>query len=91
VRDRRHVYPCRRAVGYALSESPYGLIWPHGRRLFGTLGTVRQHPVLGDVNEARVVDDAGKDTDTGELLLRNPSGDARLLGHARGNGRRDRR
>lgn len=63
----------RIVVGYAMSESPYGLIWPHGRRLFGTLGTVRQHPVLGVVNEARVVDEDGNDTATGELLLRNPA------------------
>jgi crotonobetaine/carnitine-CoA ligase len=62
----------RIVVGYAMSESPYGLIWPHGQRLFGTLGTVRQHPTLGVVNEARVVDDDGNDTDHGELLLRNP-------------------
>jgi crotonobetaine/carnitine-CoA ligase len=51
--------------GYALSESPYGLIWPHGSRPFGTLGTVRQHPTLGHVNDARVVE--------GELQLRNPA------------------
>jgi crotonobetaine/carnitine-CoA ligase len=63
----------RIVVGYAMSESPYGLVWPHGRRLFGTLGTVRQHPVLGVVNEARVVDEDGNDTSTGELLLRNPA------------------
>lgn len=63
----------RIVVGYAMSESPYGLIWPHGRRLFGTLGTVRQHPVLGVVNEARVVDEDGNETDAGELLLRNPA------------------
>jgi crotonobetaine/carnitine-CoA ligase len=63
----------RIVVGYAMSESPYGLIWPHGKRLFGTLGTVRQHPVLGVVNEARVVDDDGNDTDSGELLLRSPA------------------
>ncbi|HEV2243797.1 MAG TPA: AMP-binding protein, partial [Streptosporangiaceae bacterium] len=62
-------------VGYALSESPYGLIWPRGTRPFGTLGAVRQHPVLGTVNEARVT---GPDGDvlgpgeTGELQLRNP-------------------
>jgi crotonobetaine/carnitine-CoA ligase len=42
-------------VGYAMSESPYGLIWPHGSRPYGTLGTVRQHPYLGTVNEAKVV------------------------------------
>jgi len=42
-------------VGYAMSESPYGLIWPHGTRPFGTLGAVRQHPYLGMINEAKVV------------------------------------
>jgi crotonobetaine/carnitine-CoA ligase len=63
----------RIVVGYAMSESPYGLIWPHGQRLFGTLGTVRQHPVLGVVNEARVVDADGADASTGELLLRSPA------------------
>jgi crotonobetaine/carnitine-CoA ligase len=63
------------ACGYAMSESPYGLIWPHGSRPFGTLGTVRQHPSLGEVNRARVVDDDGRDLgegQTGELLLDNP-------------------
>jgi carnitine-CoA ligase len=45
----------RIVVGYAMSESPYGLIWPHGSRPYGTLGTVRQHPYLGTVNEAKVV------------------------------------
>jgi crotonobetaine/carnitine-CoA ligase len=63
----------RIVVGYAMSESPYGLIWPHGKRLFGTLGTVRQHPVLGEVNEARVLADDGNDADLGELLLRSPA------------------
>jgi crotonobetaine/carnitine-CoA ligase len=65
----------RVVCGYALSESPYGLIWPHGTRPFGTLGGVRQHPVLGTINEARVVDDDGTNLgigETGELLLRNP-------------------
>jgi crotonobetaine/carnitine-CoA ligase len=52
--------------GYGLSESPYGLIWPHGTRPYGTLGSPRQHPVLGKVNEARV-------TGEGELELRNPA------------------
>ena len=65
----------RVVCGYAMSESPYGLIWRHGTRPFGTLGSVRQHPTLGVVNEARVVDDDGLDLgvgETGELLLRNP-------------------
>jgi carnitine-CoA ligase len=62
-------------VGYALSESPYGLIWPRGTRPFGTLGSVRQHPVLGTVNEARVTGPDGGvlgPGETGELQLRNP-------------------
>jgi carnitine-CoA ligase len=42
-------------VGYAMSESPYGLIWRHGTRPFGTLGSVRQHPYLGPINQAKVV------------------------------------
>jgi crotonobetaine/carnitine-CoA ligase len=65
----------RIVVGYAMSESPYGLIWPHGTRPFGSLGAVRQHPVLGVINHARVVDDTGHEAGvggTGELLLRNP-------------------
>jgi carnitine-CoA ligase len=65
----------RIVVGYAMSESPYGLIWPHGSRPYGTLGKVRQHPYLGVVNEARVIDDSGAVLGaggTGELELRNP-------------------
>jgi crotonobetaine/carnitine-CoA ligase len=65
----------RIVVGYAMSESPYGLIWPHGTRPFGTLGTPRQHPRLGVVNEARVVGEDGSPAaagETGELLLHNP-------------------
>jgi crotonobetaine/carnitine-CoA ligase len=51
----------RIVVGYALSESPYGLIWPRGTRPFGTLGAVRQHPYLGTINEAKVVPEPGAD------------------------------
>ena len=61
--------------GYGLSESPYGLIWRQGTRPFGSLGSPRQHPTLGQVNEARVVDELGHDVPqggTGELWLRNP-------------------
>jgi carnitine-CoA ligase len=65
----------RIVCGYALSESPYGMIWPHESRPFGTLGTVRQHPSLGTVNEARVVagDAEVPDGEVGELELRNPA------------------
>ena len=61
--------------GYGLSESPYGLIWRRGTRPFGTLGSVRQHPELGHINDARVVDD-GRPVppgQVGELELRNPA------------------
>jgi crotonobetaine/carnitine-CoA ligase len=52
--------------GYAMSETPYGTVWAHGTRPYGTLGVPRQHPELGRVNEARVNAD-------GELELRNPA------------------
>jgi crotonobetaine/carnitine-CoA ligase len=65
----------RIVCGYAMSESPYGTIWARGTRPFGTLGSVRQHPTLGVVNEARVMHEgrpvpAGE---VGELELRNPA------------------
>jgi carnitine-CoA ligase len=66
----------RIVCGYALSESPYGLVWRHGTRPFGTLGSARQHPTRGVVNHARVVDADGRELgvgQTGELLLRNPA------------------
>jgi len=61
--------------GYALSETPYGLVWQHGTRPYGTLGSARQHPVLGHVNDARVMDEGGPvgAGGTGELELRNPA------------------
>jgi carnitine-CoA ligase len=75
-----HRLGLRIVVGYAMSESPYGLIWPRGTRPdrtrpYGTLGAVRQHPVLGTVNEARVVSEDGRilgPGETGEIELRNP-------------------
>lgn len=62
--------------GYGLSESVYGLVWPLDRKPFGTLGWPRQHPTLGKINEARVVDEAGAECgvgNSGELVLRNPT------------------
>jgi crotonobetaine/carnitine-CoA ligase len=61
--------------GYALSETPYALVWRHGERPYGTLGSARQHPVLGHVNDARAVD-GGRIVgpgESGELELRNPA------------------
>jgi crotonobetaine/carnitine-CoA ligase len=66
----------RITCGYALSESPYGTVWRHGTRPFGTLGAPRQHPTLGHVNEGRVVDEAGSEVSIGgegELELSNPA------------------
>jgi crotonobetaine/carnitine-CoA ligase len=65
----------RIVCGYAMSETPYGTIWPRGTRPFGTLGSIRQHPTLGVVNEGRVMRDgrpAGPG-EVGELELRNPA------------------
>jgi crotonobetaine/carnitine-CoA ligase len=74
-REMEARFGLRIVCGYALSESPYGMIWPHGTRPFGTLGTVRQHPRLGTVNEARVMADGAEAPDgaVGELELRNPA------------------
>lgn len=61
--------------GYALSESPYGLIWKKGTRPFGTLGSPRQHPRLGEINRARVTEN-GRSAgvgEVGELELKNPA------------------
>jgi crotonobetaine/carnitine-CoA ligase len=70
--------------GYALSESPYGMIWPRDEPApYGSVGRLRQHPRLGRVNEALVVDDHGSPVErgaAGELLLRNP---AVMLGYYR--------
>ncbi len=57
--------------GYGLSESTYGLIWPRGTRPFGTLGAARQHPELGHVNDARLLEVSADGV--GELELRNPA------------------
>jgi crotonobetaine/carnitine-CoA ligase len=58
-----------------MSESPYGTIWAHGTRPYGTLGAIRQHPTLGRINEGRVMrDDAPVPLgEVGELELRNPA------------------
>ena len=65
----------RLICGYAMSESPYGTIWPPGTRPYGTLGTIRQQPTLGRINEGRVMRDDRPvpPGDVGELELRNPA------------------
>jgi carnitine-CoA ligase len=68
-------YGLRIVCGYAMSETPYGTIWPRGTRPFGTLGSIRQHPTLGVVNEGRVMRDGAPAAtgEVGELELRNPA------------------
>jgi crotonobetaine/carnitine-CoA ligase len=65
----------RIVCGYAMSETPYGTVWPRGTRPFGTLGAIRQHPTLGVVNEGRVMRDGrpARPGEVGELELRNPA------------------
>lgn len=61
--------------GYAMSETPYGTVWRRGTRPYGTLGSIRQHPTLGEINEGRVMAE-GKPVaagEQGELELRNPA------------------
>jgi crotonobetaine/carnitine-CoA ligase len=61
--------------GYGMSETPYALIWARGARPYGSLGSARQHPILGHVNDVRVVGDDGPVAtgEIGELELRNPA------------------
>jgi len=61
--------------GYGLSESTYGTFWPRGERPYETLGTARQHPTLGHINDARVMADGAEVPygEIGELELRNPA------------------
>jgi crotonobetaine/carnitine-CoA ligase len=68
----------RLVIGYALSESPYGLICPVDEPpAYGSMGRPRQHPRLGTVNSSRVVDPStGEEVapgEVGELQLRNPA------------------
>ena len=64
--------------GYAMSETTYGTVWARGTRPYGTIGSPRQHPTLGTVNEARVNAD-------GRARAAQPRGDEGLLGDAGGD------
>lgn len=65
----------RLVSGYAMSETPYGTVWRHGTRPYGTLGSIRQHPTLGEINSGRVMVDGrpAAPGEVGELELRNPA------------------
>ena len=75
-REIERRFGLRVVIGYGLSESPYGAIWPQDDKPYGSMGRLRQHPELGEINASRIVDAAGVDVargGTGELLLRNPA------------------
>jgi carnitine-CoA ligase len=65
------------SVGYGLSESTFGTVWPRGvPPRYGSMGRLRQHPRFGSINTARVVGDDGTDAadaGVGELWLANPA------------------
>jgi len=67
----------RLVVGFAQSESPYGLVVSMDvPQRYGTMGRARQHPRLGTVNQARIVDARGEVLGvgaTGEIEFRNPA------------------
>jgi carnitine-CoA ligase len=61
-------------VGYGMSETTFGTVWPlDAPPRYGTMGRLRQHPRLGEVNHARVVAEDGSDASEGELWLSNPA------------------
>ena len=63
-------------VGYGMSETTFGTVWTRGLPpAYGTMGRLRQHPRLRNINSARVVLEDGSDADdgeAGELWLCNP-------------------
>ena len=84
----------RVVCGYAMSESPYGLIWRRGTRPFGTLGAPRQHPALGvDQRGAgrRRCRPGARCRGDRRAAAAQPGRDAGLLGDAGGDRRDDRR
>lgn len=76
-REIEQRFETRVVSGYGLSECPYGMIWRlDGATAPGSMGSLRQDPLLGVVNHARIVDPDGRDVydgDVGELILKNPA------------------
>ncbi|WP_241479899.1 AMP-binding protein [Mycolicibacterium neoaurum] len=67
----------RLVIGYAMSETPYGLVVPIDEpTVYGSMGRPRQHPELGEINRVRIVGEDGNRVEvgeTGELQLLNPA------------------
>jgi crotonobetaine/carnitine-CoA ligase len=76
-REVEERFGLRMLVGYGMSETTFGTVWPLGDPpRHGTIGKLRQHPRLGEINAARVVGDDGSEVgpdETGELWLKNPA------------------
>ena len=77
LKRHAHRFGLRVVCGYAMSETTYGTVWAHGTRPYGTLGSIRQHPTLGRVNEGRVMRD-GRPLGAGAGLT------GRLMGRSAG-------
>jgi crotonobetaine/carnitine-CoA ligase len=72
-------------LGYSQSEAGgFGLVMPlQGAPRYGSMGKPRQHPRLGTVTTARIVDGEGAelaDDAVGELEIRNPTATPGYLG-----------
>lgn len=67
----------RLIVGYGLTESLYGTIWPiDAPPPYGSIGLPRRHPTLGAITDVRIVDEDGAPTPSGqvgEILMRSPA------------------
>jgi len=76
-REVEERFGLRMLVGYGMSETTFGTVWPLDEPPHhGTIGKLRQHPRLGEINTARVVGDDERDVglgETGELWLKNPA------------------
>ena len=76
-REMEDRFGLRVVVGYALSESPFGLITPIDEPVrYTSMGRPRQHPRMGRINDARLGDPSADEVPIGtvaELLLRNPA------------------
>jgi crotonobetaine/carnitine-CoA ligase len=76
-REIEERFGLRVMAGYALSESPFGLItdW-EGPAVPGSMGRPRQHPSRGHINDVAIVREDGREAgagEIGEIILRNPA------------------
>lgn len=77
VRDIEARFGIRIIVGYGMSECTFGTIEPLlPPRKFESIGLPRQHPVLGQINEVKVLGDGGEERgprEVGEIVMKNPA------------------